>query len=693
MRVIFIISFCFFGLVGYSQTKPNHINNIINLYAGINSFNPCNNSITASSTAGFFQGDIVLIIQMKGAIADSSNTANFGNVLDYKNSGNYEFNYIKSISGNTIKLKNNLIRNYDFLQKLVQVIRVPSFNNLEVSDPLSCLPWNGATGGVLTFIVKDTLTLYSDINVSASGFRGGTNLQLEANSVACSKINYYADLSSVEASMKGEGIATLKSDKLNGRGKLSNGGGGGNGQSSGGGGGGNNTSGGKGGYQIASCGNAPFDNGGIGGAGLVYSNTINKIFLGGGGGAGQLDSVENGFFAAGGRGGGIIIIKAKYLKTNNFSLSVAGQGGEYCYSCHTDGRGGGGAAGTMLLNIENYLDSVSVNLTGGNGAFITDPLKKAGPGGGGSGGLAWFTGNIPLLARIYEPGGMSGFISNSSDPYGSMPGNAGTVLSNLNIPVDSITFNRADSLSIKDSAVNCTGEIFKGIISNNTFQIISWHWNFGDGVTDSAQNTFHIFQNAGDYLVKLTAVDIKGCIDTGFSNVLVLPLPNIRAIKSNDIDCSNNFSQLNATGGITYVWKPAPTLNDPDISNPKAMPLQQTMYIVRGMGSNGCFSSDSVIVEVKGLNKSVYMLPSAFTPNNDAFNDCFGLKNIAGIRNLDFKIFNRWGQLLFHTNRSGECWDGNYKGVPQDTGNYIYIIKAQTTCGDVQKKGDFLLLR
>ena len=698
MRLFFMICFYFFWSVGYGQMRPEHIINLINIYSSVKSFNPCNNSISTSGAAGFFAGDTVLIIQMKGALTDSSNTANFGNVLNYKNSGNYEFNYIKSVSGNTIVLKNNLTRTYDIAQKLVQIIRVPSFNEMEVSDPLSCLTWNGTTGGVLTFIVRDTLMLFTNIDVSSAGFLGGQNLQLESNSGACSRANYYADSSSEQYSRKGEGIANLNYDKLNGRGKSANGGGGGNGQSSGGGGGGNNTSGGKGGYQLAGCGNAPFDNGGIGGAALAYSNSINKIFLGGGGGAGHLDSVENGFYAGGGRGGGLIIIKAKYLKSKNFHISATGQSGEYCYSCHNDGRGGGGAGGTVLLDIENYLDSVRVDVDGGNGAFITanysDPSKRVGPGGGGSGGVVWFGGGIPPAARINKSGGVNGFIYyDSNNPWGSVAGIAGRVLSNLVIPTDSILFNRGDSLRIKDSTINCTGKVFKGIVYNNSFPITSWFWNFGDGIYDTAQNTFHRYQSAGNYIVRLTAADIKGCIDTTSANVSVLPLPDIRAIKLNDIDCSNYFSQLNATGAIKYIWQPASALNNADIANPQAMPLQQTMYFVTGTGPNGCTNTDTVTVKVNGLKNSLYMLPSAFTPNNDGLNDCFGLKNLGGIQNLDFEIFNRWGQLLFHTNTPGECWDGNYKGMKQVSGNYIYKIKTKTSCGDIEKNGNFLLLR
>ena len=70
-------------------------------------------------------GDTVLLIQMKGAVIDTTNTPAFGTVIDYKNAGNYEYNYVKSKSGNIIELKNKLTRQYNIPLGKVQLIRVP----------------------------------------------------------------------------------------------------------------------------------------------------------------------------------------------------------------------------------------------------------------------------------------------------------------------------------------------------------------------------------------------------------------------------------------------------------------------------------------------------------------------------------------------------------------------------------------
>ena len=84
-----------------SATRPQHNPPaIINDYTEVNSYNICDNSFIVANAGAFKAGDTVLLIQMKGALTDTSNTANFGTILDYRNAGNYEFNYISEKSGN-----------------------------------------------------------------------------------------------------------------------------------------------------------------------------------------------------------------------------------------------------------------------------------------------------------------------------------------------------------------------------------------------------------------------------------------------------------------------------------------------------------------------------------------------------------------------------------------------------------------
>lgn len=876
MRLLFILSavflipslsFCQISLINgrptyYANSSSNNRDTFehrvvgINVYTHILEYEPCHNTISFDEEASddFFEGDTILIIQMKGAVIDSSNTSNFGTLTDYKYAGNYEFNYVKSISGNVIELKNKLTRQYDISEGKVQLIRVPYFQNLDVNSELNCMSWDGNIGGVLVITVRDTLTLNEKINASGTGFRGGRNLNILPNTLACSQSGYYYDSSSWQNGCKGEGIASVGFDKIKGRGKLANGGGGGNGHNAGGGGGSNNTPGGFGGYQLDSCGNSPYDNRGIGGTALTYNNSVNKIFLGGGGGAGHNDGTDTSFFSSpGGVGAGIIIIKAGYIISNNHTIFSNGSVGELCTlpgeNCHHDGMGGGGAGGTIVIDIKNIVDTISLNVTGGDGNNVgaySSPSDRLGPGGGGSGGVIWFSNNsTPLNSRIYKNGGTNGVIlADSNNPWGASAGSEGTVLNNLLIPVDTVLFiTNIDSVGIADMATSCNSFNFNGFVNTNTGPITNWEWYFGDGDSALTQNTSHIYSATGIFPVQLIVSDANGCRDSVSVNVnsyliavdagtdtticanssvvlqgsniggtqftwtpaqylndntllnpianppvttmyhlvamndqgcaktdsvlvavhsinlfsidppftickndstrihasggttylwspgnatipdplvvpqsttdysvrisdticnvstllstkiTVLPLPDVEAGKLNDLDCSNNFSQLTATGAIQYLWSPAGSLSNPNIADPIARPTSRTQYRVKGTGVNGCVNYDTVTVDITAFNKGASLMPSAFTPNNDGLNDCFGIRYWGVVEELDFSIYNRWGEMVFHTKKAGDCWNGLYKGVPQNPDVYVYIITAKTACGSVFRKGTFALIR
>ncbi len=182
--------------------------------------------------------------------------------------------------------------------------------------------------------------------------------------------------------------------------------------------------------------------------------------------------------------------------------------------------------------------------------------------------------------------------------------------------------------------------------------------------------------------------------ETLTTTVTVLPLPQLSLTKSNDIDCSNNSSRLSVTGASQYLWQPGGTLNNTGISNPFASPVETTTYVVTGTDLNGCVNTDSITVLVNNTNKGGYLMPNAFTPNNDGVNDCYGISSWGIILELEFSIYNRWGERVFFTTEPSKCWDGTFRGVQQNPGMFTYSIKAKTSCENyVFRKGVFSLIR
>jgi gliding motility-associated-like protein len=196
-----------------------------------------------------------------------------------------------------------------------------------------------------------------------------------------------------------------------------------------------------------------------------------------------------------------------------------------------------------------------------------------------------------------------------------------------------------------------------------------------------------------DYSVQITDT-VCNNTETLSTVLNVWPLPAVNAQSANDIGCTIGESQLTASGAVTYSWSPAASLNDSNISDPIATPVTTTQYYVTGTDMNGCSNKDSVVVNVDMTNLAKFLMPSAFTPNGDGLNDCFGMKYWGQILEVEFNIYNRWGQKVFHSRTPGQCWDGTFMGTKQPPGTFVYWIRAKTNCAnDVFRKGHVTLIR
>lgn len=178
------------------------------------------------------------------------------------------------------------------------------------------------------------------------------------------------------------------------------------------------------------------------------------------------------------------------------------------------------------------------------------------------------------------------------------------------------------------------------------------------------------------------------------ANATMHTSPVVIISKSQDINCIIGYSSLDASGGVSYRWSPGESLSDSAVFNPIATPQQTTMYKVTVTSPFDCSAEDSIEVVVnKGDAAGGYLLPSAFTPNNDGKNDCFGVKAWGFLSDLTFKIFDRKGVPVFETSDPSRCWDGSYKGTPQGNAAFVYYISAKTICGPIQRKGTVILIR
>lgn len=191
----------------------------------------------------------------------------------------------------------------------------------------------------------------------------------------------------------------------------------------------------------------------------------------------------------------------------------------------------------------------------------------------------------------------------------------------------------------------------------------------------------------------LTVRDNYNCNFVITDSMLVTVQPPIQPFAGNDTIAVQGLPhQLNATGGFSYQWSPTNVLNNPSIPNPRATLQNDTRFVVRVADQVGCFAFDTVFVKV--FVGPTYYLPNAFSPNGDGLNDIFRPLPVGIDRTEYFRIFNRYGQLIFETNRYREGWDGTFKGVKQNPGAYVWVIKGIDRNGrSVTQQGTVVLVR
>lgn len=177
-------------------------------------------------------------------------------------------------------------------------------------------------------------------------------------------------------------------------------------------------------------------------------------------------------------------------------------------------------------------------------------------------------------------------------------------------------------------------------------------------------------------------------------NITIDPPPVLSVSKSNDLDCSNGSAQLQVTGGASYQWTPAVSLNSDTAADPIATPTETTTYFVQGANALGCTATDTITVYFTKSGESAFYLPSAFTPNNDGHNDVFHIIAHGSLKLGRFSIFDRWGQMVFTTTDPSQGWDGTYRGSVLPAGTYVWEVSAWNPCSATTfQKGVVLLIR
>ena len=232
------------------------------------------------------------------------------------------------------------------------------------------------------------------------------------------------------------------------------------------------------------------------------------------------------------------------------------------------------------------------------------------------------------------------------------------------------TINSLAVSSLDTSDTVCDGEAmqFFGFTTN---KVETWQWSFGDGATDTAQNTTHTYASGGNYTVELQAAYL--CDQDTITDIFTY---SVEITQTPEVDLGpDTFACVEVitlqagdddNAGYDYDWLPN---EEQDYEIAVTEPGQ---YFVT-VNNNGCFTSDSINVSFT----DDFIIPNVITPNGDGVNDFFRINGTEGCHDFDeLTVYNRWGMLVYHSfNPLSEAWYGfSPAGEPLPSGVYYYRL-------------------
>ena len=258
----------------------------------------------------------------------------------------------------------------------------------------------------------------------------------------------------------------------------------------------------------------------------------------------------------------------------------------------------------------------------------------------------------------------------------------------------------SDSVLVRSSSIDkslvvtgkekyCLGNNDSAVLTVKLADSIQW---YRDGIViRGANRTQYKVTQSGNYYA--TLFSNIGCIITTKSQPIVIdkPVPGIRYPDEFAIVELPYVLQARQIGN-KVTWNPSVHLNDASGFRPLFTSSSDQLYTIRIETAAGCITVDTQLVKI--VPYADILVPTAFTPNNDGRNDLLR-PVLMGIKQLRyFRVYNRWGQLLFETKTSGKGWDGKLNGIQQTTGAVVWIAEGLGADGRIHaRKGTSVLIR
>jgi gliding motility-associated-like protein len=237
------------------------------------------------------------------------------------------------------------------------------------------------------------------------------------------------------------------------------------------------------------------------------------------------------------------------------------------------------------------------------------------------------------------------------------------------------------------------------VFNNTSLAGQEFYWDFGDGTQSTEVNPTHTYTNIGKYTITLKVIDTTTCnkVDSTFMDLTVYPKPVADfsfAPVTPEVNKPTIFTNL-STGAVSYHWHfgddEVVVKNTADTVSHQYNATNTFEACLVAYSQEGC--TDTLCKPVQALINPLLDVPNAFTPGRFGRNSYVTVAGF-GIAKMTWRIYNRWGKLVFETHDRRAGWDGSLNGQPQPMDVYAYTLDVEySDGGKVRKTGDITLIR
>jgi gliding motility-associated-like protein len=200
------------------------------------------------------------------------------------------------------------------------------------------------------------------------------------------------------------------------------------------------------------------------------------------------------------------------------------------------------------------------------------------------------------------------------------------------------------------------------------------------------------YNGLGDEQIILTVSTSHDCRSSDTQWVQASTTPLLELTDSASIRHGEQVRLIPQTDATSYRWHPASYLDVASAKSPVATPIVSTEYYLVASNDDGCSAIDSIYVKVE-TEESIIAVPNAFTPGLSP-NNLLKVLYAGSVQLRYFRVYNRWGTLVFESKDIHRFWDGSYQGVQQPAGVYVYVAEAvDEQSRKLVKTGNVTLLR